>query len=155
MTRIVVFVLFSLSACLSFAVTFNSVDKSGIALQGYDPVSYFNSKEPQKGRPQIQTTYDEAIYLFVSDANKTEFLKNPSKYAPQFGGWCAFAVADSKSKVEVDPKSFLIQDGRLLLFYNGFWGNTRDKWMNTKNKDAKTYLKEADQNWPEVKTKDP
>jgi YHS domain-containing protein len=123
-----------------------NVDKSGVILEGYDAVSYFQSKGPQKGDPKIQSQFAGATYLFSTEANRQEFLKDPKKYSPQFGGWCAYAVADSKSKVEVDPKSFLIQDGRLLLFYNGLWADTRKKWL----KDSKTFLKTADANWPEV-----
>lgn len=129
----------------------NNVDKGGIILQGYDAVSYFNSPGPQKGDSKISAIHDGATYLFTSEANKQEFLKDPEKYAPRFGGWCAYAVADSKSKVDVDPKSFLIQDGKLLLFYNGVWANTRKKWL----KDPKNFLKAADGNWPEVEKKEP
>ena len=128
-----------------------NVDASGVILQGYDAVSYFKSTQPQKGDPKIQTNFEGSIYQFATVANKEEFLKTPKKYAPQFGGWCAYAVADSKSKVEVDPQSFLIQDGRLLLFYNGVWANTRKKWLN----NSQNFLKTADANWPQVENKEP
>ncbi len=132
-----------------------NLNKQGVILDGYDAVSYFQGSQPKKGSSQFQAQHDGATYWFASAENKQEFLKNPKKYEPQFGGWCAYAVADSKSKVDVDPKSFVIQDGRLLLFYNGLWGDTRKKWMSTKDKDSKIYLKEADANWPEVKNKEP
>ena len=128
-----------------------NVNKSGLILQGYDAVSYFKAKEPQKGDPKFQIKSDGATYLFSSDANKQEFIKDPKKYAPQFGGWCAYAVADSKSKVDVDPKSFVIQDGRLFLFYNGVWADTRKKW----SKDPANFLKKADANWPDVEKQQP
>lgn len=131
------------------------LDKSGVALSGYDPVSYFKSDKPVKGMAANQLKQDGATYLFSSDANKQEFMKNPTKYMPQFGGWCAYAVADSKSKVEVDPESFVIQDGKLLLFYNGLWGNTRKKWLNTSGKDPKAYLQQAEANWPAIKSVKP
>ena len=140
--------LWSLSA---WAGPVANLDKSGVILQGYDAVSYFKSGEPLKGDPKIQTKFEDATYTFATEANKQEFLKEPKKYAPQFGGWCAYAVADSKSKVDIDPKSFVIQDGKLLLFYNGIWGNTRKKWQ----KDSKTFLNTANTNWPEVEKKDP
>ena len=129
----------------------SNVDKSGVILQGYDVVSYFKSDKPLKGNAKIKYEYQGATYNFASEENKQEFLKSPSKFAPQFGGWCAYAVADSKSKVDIDPESFLIQDGRLLLFYNGFLGNTRKKWL----KDDKSFLKKADANWPETEKKEP
>ena len=132
-----------------------NLNKSGVILDGYDAVSYFKSAEPVKGNSNFQTKYAEAIYWFANDANKEIFLKDPKKYEPQFGGWCAFAVADSKSKVEIDPKSFVIQDGRLLVFYNGFLSDTRNKWLHTKDKDPKSFLKQADDNWPQVKLENP
>lgn len=128
-----------------------NVDKSGLILKGYDPVSYFKSSHPQKGDAKFQTSYKGAVYYFVNNENKEEFLKAPNKYAPQFKGWCAYAVADSKSKVDIDPENYLVQDGRLLLFYKGFWGDTRKKWK----KDPAGFLKTADKNWPEVKNKEP
>jgi YHS domain-containing protein len=132
-----------------------SVNEADVILEGYDMVSYFKREKPLKGNPQFQTKEDDAVYWFANEENKQAFLKEPKKYEPQYGGWCAYAVADSKSKVSVDPNSFLIQDGRLLLFYNGLWGNTREKWLHTRSKDPKTFLKEADANWPEVKPKEP
>jgi YHS domain-containing protein len=151
-----IFISFVVSHSVGAAAAVNAnVDRSGVALSGYDPVSYFEGQEPQKGDSKFQTKYNEATYWFASDAHLKTFLQEPKKYEPQFGGWCAFAVADSKSKVEIDPKSFLIQDGRLLLFYNGLWGNTRQKWQHTKGKGPQAFLKQADANWPEVQKKDP
>ena len=142
--------------CLLFAVSAwagpaANLNKSGVILQGYDAVSYFQSSLPLKGDEKIQTQFEGATYLFATEANKQEFLKSPKKYSPQFGGWCAYAVADSKSKVDIDPKSFVVQDGKLLVFYNGIWGDTRKKWL----KDSGKFLKEADANWPEVEKKEP
>jgi YHS domain-containing protein len=149
---VVVGIFLGLSA---FANSRPNLDKNGIALSGFDPVSYFKANGPQKGLAKFQAERGEAKYFFANEEDKQEFLKNPAKYTPQFDGYCAYAVADSKSKVEVDPKSFVVQDGRLLLFYNGFLADTRDKWLHQKNKDSKTFLKEADANWIETKNKDP
>lgn len=154
MTKIILITVALWGISASAAVVEN-LDKHGVALQGYDPVSYFKSDKPQKGQSRFQAKQGEAIYWFSSESNKQEFLKEPKKYEPQYGGWCAYAVADHKSKVEVDPLSYTIQDGRLLLFYNGVWGDTRKKWLSTKNKDPKAFLKEADDHWPEVKNKAP
>lgn len=136
-----------------------NVNSHGVMLDGYDAVSYFapeaDKKGPIKGDPKFQTNYRGSSYLFSSQANKEEFLKNPQKYAPAFDGWCAYAVASNKSKVDVDPKKFLIQNGKLLLFYNGFFGNTREKWLHNKNITPEAYLQEADHNWPEVAPKEP
>ena len=134
---------------------FANSDKAGLLISGYDPVSYFQPGGPQQGLAGIQAKVEDRMYWFSSEQNKIEFLKSPAKYEPQFGGWCAYAVADSKSKVEVDPKSFLIQDGKLLLFYKGLWGNTREKWLHNKEKNPDSFLKEAEANWKDVKDKEP
>lgn len=141
--------IIGMATSLSWAGTAN-VDKTGIFVQGYDVVSYF-SGAPQKGSSRYQAVYKEATYLFVNEANKEKFLKAPQNYAPQFGGWCAYAVADSQAKVEVDPMSYLIQDGKLLLFYNGLFADTRKKWQ----KNPKSYLQKAETNWPATETKEP
>lgn len=134
-----------------------NLDKSGLAIAGYDPVSYFMAdavkKGPLKGDTKYQVNQEGAKYLFASEANKKEFEKNPTKYLPAFGGWCAYAVAEKKEKVEVDPRSFIVQDGRLLLFYNGILADTRHKWLNNKSKTPVMFLKEADAHWPEIKDK--
>jgi len=140
---------------LCFASHELNLNKKGYMLEGFDAVSYFKGSQPVKGSPQISTQVDGGTFLFSSEENKNEFLKDPKKFQPQFGGWCAYAVADSKSKVEVDPQSFIIQDGRLLLFYKGIWGQTRQKWLHTQNKNSTQYLKEADSNWPEILHKEP
>jgi YHS domain-containing protein len=141
--------IMSMAASLCWASSGN-VDKTGVIIQGYDVVSYF-AGQPQRGNFRYQALYNGATYLFVNEANKEKFIKAPQNYAPQFGGWCAYAVADSQSKVEVDPMSYLIQDGKLLLFYNGLFADTRKKWQ----KDPKSYLLKANTSWPVTETKDP
>lgn len=128
-----------------------NVDSSGLALEGYDPISYFESKGPLKGSEAIKAEFEGATFRFVSESNKQKFLASPQKYQPQYGGWCAYAVAAKKEKVEVDPESYLIQDGRLLLFYKDFFNDTRKTWTTSKNKTQNDFLKEADSNWPEIK----
>ena len=154
MKRLLTVILYFVASSASAAPVEN-VNKSGVILDGYDAVSYFQSEKPIKGDPKFQVKHGDVTYFFSSEGNKLLFLKDPKKYQPEFGGWCAYAVADSKSKVEVDPTSFVIQDGKLLLFYNGLWGDTRNKWLHTTGKDDKTFLKQAESNWPEVKTKEP
>lgn len=144
-----------LVSSLSWTKPTENIDHNGLALKGYDPVSYFHSGKAQKGNQKFNFQYNHVTYWFIDNVNKQEFLTNPRKYEPQFGGWCAYAVANSKSKVDIDPQSFLIQDGRLLLFYNGLWGDTRKKWIGTKNQDAMSFLKQADLHWPEVKSREP
>ncbi|MCI4442204.1 MAG: hypothetical protein JHC39_01755, partial [Lentimicrobium sp.] len=75
-----------------------------IAIQGYDPVAYFTQKKAVKGKVTIAATYEGVTYNFSTQANKEIFIKNPSGYEPQFGGWCAYAMGSSGDKVEIDPE---------------------------------------------------
>jgi YHS domain-containing protein len=116
--------------------------EKGIAIQGYDPVAYFSNKA-LKGDKKYTTNYMGVVYYFSSESNKNNFLKNPSKYEPKYGGWCAFAMGDYGKKVEIDPETFKIVDGSLYLFYNAYFNNTLKSW----NKDEKNLKAEADKNW--------
>lgn len=113
-----------------------------IAIQGYDPVAYFKGK-PSKGKKEIATTFEGVIYNFASVTNKDAFLKKPMSYEPQYGGWCAYAIGSSGDKVEIDPNTFKIIDGKLYLFYNAYFNNTLKSW----NKDEANLKKKADDNW--------
>lgn len=119
--------------------------KKSIALEGYDPVSYFDNK-PQEGKSDIKFTYKEVTYLFANPANATKFKADPEKYEPAYGGWCAFAMGETGEQVKIDPETFKIIDGRLYLFYN-FWGNnTLSDW----NKNERALKSQADQNWKKI-----
>src|SRR6478672_6882275 len=90
---------------------FNLTDK--VAIQGYDPVAYFKQKKAVKGRSAFAVSHQGVTYYFANEADKAAFLKNPSGYEPQYGGWCAFAMGDYGEKVDVDPETFKIVDGKL------------------------------------------
>jgi YHS domain-containing protein len=114
-----------------------------LAIQGYDPVAYFTQSKATKGSPKINLSHLGVIYYFSSEANKKLFEANPQKYEPQYGGWCAYAMGSNAEKVEIDPKTFKILDGKLYLFYNAYWNNTLKSW----NKDEKNLKIKADRNW--------
>jgi YHS domain-containing protein len=122
-----------------------NLDTSRTILKGYDPVSYFTSGKPAKGDPRITTEYNGAIFRFASEANREAFLAAPAKYLPEYGGWCAKAIAD-KEFVDIDPLTYKITNGRLFLFYKGFFGNALDIW----NKDEANLTRRADQHWKEI-----
>ena len=86
------------------------------------------------------------MYNFSTDTNKATFIKNPSGYEPQYGGWCAFAMGDYGEKVQIDPETFKIVDGKLYLFYNQFFNNTLKGW----NKNEIGLKKKADANWGKI-----
>ena len=91
-----------------------NVDSNGVILKGYDPVAYFTRHQAVKGNPEIQTSFRGAIYYFVSAADKVAFNKNPSKYVPQYGGFCAYHLSQGKLK-DIDPTAFLIYKGKLYI----------------------------------------
>ncbi|MCF6130319.1 YHS domain protein [Flavobacterium sp. AS60] len=123
---------------------FNLENKT--AIQGYDPVAYFTQKKAVKGKATIVAIYEGVTYNFSSQTNKELFLKNPVGYEPQYGGWCAFAMGDYGEKVEVNPGTFKVLDGKLYLFYNAFFNNTLKSW----NKDEINLKKKADANWKKL-----
>lgn len=124
--------------------TFNLDHK--IAIQGYDPVGYFKQNKAVKGKKEITTTYEGVIYYFLTVEHKSLFIKSPSKYEPQYGGWCAFAMGDSGDKVEINPETFKILDGKLYLFYNAYFNNTLKSW----NKNELALKAKADVNWNKI-----
>jgi YHS domain-containing protein len=97
--------------------------EKGLALQGYDAVSYFQAK-PLKGKANFSTTHQGIKYQFANAANLAAFQLDPAKYEPQYGGWCAYAMGKTGEKVEVDPETFKLINGKLYLFYNQFFNNT-------------------------------
>ncbi|UTN04747.1 YHS domain-containing protein [Flavobacterium bizetiae] len=114
-----------------------------VAIQGYDPVGYFTDGKAIKGKKEFTTSYQGVVYKFSSTENKEAFLKNPSKYEPQYGGWCAYAMGSAGEKVEINPETFKIIDGKLYLFYNAYFNNTLKSW----NKDQTNLKTKADNNW--------
>jgi YHS domain-containing protein len=119
--------------------------KKSIAIEGYDPVSYFSGK-PQEGKESMVYSYNSITYKFFSQANLSKFKANPDKYEPAYGGWCAYAMGETGEKVKVDPETYKILEGKLYLFYN-FWGNnTLTDW----NKSEQRLKYSADKNWSKI-----
>jgi YHS domain-containing protein len=91
-----------------------NVDRNGVILKGYDPVAYFTHHQAVKGNPAIKTRFGGAIYYFASVTNKVAFDKNPSKYVPQYGGFCAYHLTKGEFK-DSDPTAFLVYKGKLYI----------------------------------------
>jgi YHS domain-containing protein len=119
--------------------------KDGYAIRGYDAVSYFTESKPVKGLPQFSLDWNGATWLFASSEHRELFKSNPSKYAPQYGGYCAYGLSRGY-KAPTEANAFSIVNGKLYLNYNL---DVRTEW----NKDQKNYIEKADKNWPEVKAK--
>nr|WP_315223603.1 YHS domain-containing (seleno)protein [uncultured Flavobacterium sp.] len=150
MKKLLVFVWFFISVAAfaqndSKRISQYNLEKK-VAIQGYDPVAYFKQGKALKGKKEVSVSYQGVIYQFSSSENKDVFLKNPSKYEPQYGGWCAYALGSSGEKVEINPETFKIIDGKLYLFYNAYFNNTLKIW----NKDETSLKLKADSNWKKI-----
>jgi len=135
------FVLLALAA-LSTLVSAKELRnlENGVAIQGYDPVAFFTDKRPVKGDAQFQSEYRGAKYYFASADHKAAFDKEPAKYEPQFGGFCAYGASRGKT-VPIKIETWEIVNGRLLLQYDL---DVKSKF----DKDPQGTLRKADENWP-------
>jgi YHS domain-containing protein len=133
-------------ASAASANTLINVDRSGVGIQGHDPVAYFTDNRAVKGDAQFQSKVGGVTYYFASAENKAAFDANPAKYEPQFGGFCAWAVSQSYT-APIDPNAFHIVNGRLLLQYSL-------KVRKDFSADTEGNLKKADSNWPSIVEKE-
>ena len=120
--------------------------ENNIAIQGYDPVGYFKLAKAIKGKKEINATYEGVVYCFSTIANKELFVKSPTKFEPQYGGWCAYAMGNANEKVAINPETFKIVNGKLYLFYNAYFNNTLKSW----NKEESVLMTKADANWIKI-----
>jgi YHS domain-containing protein len=127
---------FAAASCATGSV---NVDKVGIAVHGYDPVAYFTEGKALKGTAQRNFAVDGATYLFASDENLAAFKADPAKYAPQYGGFCAYGVAQG-FKPDIDPEAFKVVEGKLYLNLSP---GVQSRWV----KDIPGYINDADKNW--------
>jgi YHS domain-containing protein len=119
-----------------------NVDSKGVILKGYDPVDYFTQNKAVKGNPKYQTTYQGATYYFGSGADLSTFKKNPAKYVPQYGGFCARGMKN-RSADDIDPTMFSITNGKLYVCASA----AAEKEFRSNEKEN---IKKADQNWEEA-----
>jgi YHS domain-containing protein len=134
-----VVILVTLSS-VTLAKELNNLDGNGLALQGYDPVGFFTDNRPVKGIQEFQSQYHGATYYFASAEHKAAFEKEPAKYEPQFGGFCAYGASRGKT-VPIKIEAWQIVNGRLLMQYDL---DVKAKF----NTDPQGNLTKADQNWP-------
>lgn len=114
----------------------------GLALQGYDPVAYFTEKRALRGKDAFMLKWRGAIWAFVSAENLMAFEMNPSAYAPQYGGYCAYGVSQGQA-TPGDPEAWSLFEGRLYLNSNSA---TRDLWET----DRPGFIAQAEVNWPRL-----
>jgi YHS domain-containing protein len=116
------------------------------AIRGYDPVAYFTESKPVKGLKIYSHTWNGATWYFSSKKNQDLFMAHPQKYAPQFGGFCAYGVSRNY-KVKTEPDAWTIVDGRLYLNYDT---GVSEIW----NKDRENYIKKGKENWVTLENKE-
>jgi YHS domain-containing protein len=119
--------------------------KERAAVRGYDVVAYFTENTPVKGSRQNSLEYAGATWFFSNQANLEVFKANPAKYMPQYGGYCAYAVARN-STASIKPEYFTIHAGKLYLNYSK---SVFKKWSKKKEQ----YISDADQKWPKLLNK--
>ena len=126
--------------------------RTKLAIGGYDPVAYFpeGGGKAKKGSKSIEHTYKGVTYRFSSREHLELFKKAPDRYEPAHGGWCSWAMA-SGGTTEANPKSFIVKDDRLFLFYDGLFGNTRKDWLKGNHNEL---ADQADREWKELSRED-
>jgi YHS domain-containing protein len=116
----------------------------GIAIMGYDPVAYFAEGRAMKGSEQFSYDWLGTPWLFANNKHRELFIGDPTKYAPQYGGYCVGEVAFNGATINIDPEAWAIIDGKLYLSYG--------KEFNDKfEADPNDFLAKAEANWPTVK----
>jgi YHS domain-containing protein len=134
------FVIFASISTIATAKELANLDRDGVAIQGYDPVAFFTDSRPVQGNSQFQSSYHGAKYYFASAEHKAAFDKEPLKFEPQFGGYCAYGASRGKT-APIKIEAWQIVNGRLLMQYDL---DIKGKF----NVDPQGNLNKADQNWP-------
>ncbi len=119
-----------------------NMDSEGVAIKGYDPVAYFTEKRPVKGVSEFEYVWHGARWRFENASHLEAFSRNPERYAPRYGGYCAYAVSQGKI-VDIDPDSWTSFEERLYLNLNK---DVQKLW----EKDMQRYIQMADRNWPRI-----
>jgi hypothetical protein len=123
----------------------NKGDAGELAVKGYDVVAYAVAGAAVEGVPQFQLRWNDATWQFASAANRDRFSRDPGRYAPQFGGYCAWAVSRGYT-ADIDPQAFRIVDGKLYLNYSK---SVQRRW----EQDVRGNIAKAVINWPAVLNK--
>ena len=126
-----------------------NVGDSGLALEGFDPTTYFEGP-PRRGSSAVAAEFDGLHYRFVDEEHRRRFLRDPARYRPRFGGWCAYSMATARpqagilpGRYPVDPENFVIHDDRLYLFFRNQHFDARGQWLENPDR----HLREAERTW--------
>lgn len=145
---LVIGVALAINACSRTTETIGfNVDADGSALRGYDAVAYFAVSNAVKGDPKYSFVWKGTKWLFSSEENMKKFQADPESFAPQYGGYCSYAVSEGYT-ANGDPEAWKVVDGKLYLNYSPA---VKEMW----EKEQKTRIGKGDQNWEGFKTKKP
>jgi YHS domain-containing protein len=122
-------------------------DATGFVIRGYDPVAFFTEGRAVAGSPDLSEKYEGGTYLFSTSANRDTFKANPEKYAPRYGGYCAYGVAVGK-KFDIDAASWRIVGEKLYFNLNPM---ILEKW----SAETDDYIRKSEENWPKIRSKAP
>ncbi|MDE0307893.1 MAG: YHS domain protein [Albidovulum sp.] len=136
------FLIGALMCASSFAAQPEVFSRNGAAINGYDPVAYFLEEKPVKGLDEHSLTWKGAVWKFSNDENKALFEEDPDAYAPQYGGYCAYAVSKNYT-AKTEPDAWTLYDGKLYLNYSKL---VRALWAV----DIPGNVEKGDENWPGV-----
>lgn len=125
-----------------FSQTTHYNNQNGVAIKGYDPVAYFTQNKAVAGIGAYTVNWSGSQWKFSSQANLDMFKKDPEKYAPQYGGYCAYGCSENY-KAPIDPEAFTIINNKLYLNYSF---KVKATWLN----DTTNRIKLADTNWPDL-----
>ncbi|MDU0460735.1 MAG: YHS domain-containing (seleno)protein [Geobacteraceae bacterium] len=123
-----------------------NTDVTGMVIRGYDPVAFFTQGRAVPGSPEFSTEYGGGTYLFATAVNRDTFRADPERYAPRYGGFCAYGVAVGK-KFDIDAGSWRIKDDKLYF-------NLNPQILETWSKDVDGYISKSEDNWPLIRSKD-
>ncbi|PWL39983.1 hypothetical protein DKG77_03910 [Flagellimonas aquimarina] len=126
----------------------NNIDNSNIALQGYSAVSYLDLGIAQKGIKEFKSEHNKVVYYFTDADQKKKFDKNPGKYMPQYGGYCAFGVY-AGAKFRPDPNKFIVKDGKYFLYLYNLELDAQQLWLAEGNHNK--LMNKANANWSKLK----
>ena len=140
------FIAFSFLSCVDTSPVLPvNITPEGIVIKGYDPVAYFTDSRPVRGMPEFKYIWKSAEWRFASSDHLEMFKKDPDKYAPRYGGYCAYAVSQGKL-ADIDPEAWTISGGKLYL-------NLNKEIQRLWEKDMQEYIRKADENWPRMLSK--
>ncbi len=143
MKHFVYLIALLVAACSDASTGAEIFQKEGLAINGYDPVAFFSDGTPVKGTAQYRYQWKDATWSFASQAHLDSFKRSPNRYAPQYGGYCAYGIADGH-KAPTEAATWTIENGKLYFNYNN---EVKQLW----NKNRSNFITTADKNWQQVK----